>query len=197
VSQPLPAYTEGTLSFTNTIIRRENGASAPNLSASTETDSWSQLSFMVQTQGVVRMLFFATGNIRVNNAGNPTSWGGQDNWIQFFTNAEGAIMINHGQTHGAPINNTFAPIAIASNVTYTPGEWMRVDLLYRKLSDNLAEIRLFINGEWAQMEATETTHEWLVVNNGNLDANIAPPNYADRAVVWAGAQTISFRRVTE
>lgn len=189
-SQPKPMLneTESTLTFTNTIIRRQGAACAPNLSASTSTDSWSQLSFMVQTNDVINMLFFATSGTKVNNITSPTAWGTSDNWIRLFTDASGNILMSTGQV---PV----AALAKAGNIKYNAGEWMRVDLVYCKISDNLAQIRLFINGVWAKLEPAEESHNWFTINKGYADCTIATPNYGDRAAVWARNSSISFKPV--
>ena len=188
--QPKPVETDGTLTFTNTIIRRQGGSSSPGFSTGTSADTWSQLSFMVQTSDVINMLFSATSNTRVNSTSNPTTWGTGDNWIRLFTNDEGTLFMSTGQSN---VN----PLAQASNVSYTVGEWARIDLIYRKLSDNLAEMKLFYNGVKAELEATEFSHNQTAIVNGAMNCAIAAPNYGDRTAVWAGASSVAFKKVEE
>jgi hypothetical protein len=74
---------------------------------------------------------------------------------------------------------------------------MRVDIFSYRPVERIAEIRLFINGVWAELEATEATHGDVTIANGIWRCTTATPNYGDRVVVRAGAQSVSFRRVAE
>jgi len=114
-----------------------------------------------------------------------------------FTTTAGNINLSTGQS-------PTGTLATASNITYTPGEWVRIDLLYYRVTsepaNGIGEIRLFVNGVKAVLIAGGGTEVRVSIDNGNMRSNLSlgsVQNYGDRTAVWSRDQTISFKRIAE